>query len=157
MDRYFWHLNTRQASGLACVICGGELLTDDTKFVPVGRDPATETTVYACTKPCAVSVAVEAERMAQDMRIATGTESDTPDAGLIGKDNEFGALLRDMRILVGMEALLVVISDLPTLQYLLQMTQQHAESAMYRAREIWERTIQTNPGPDDGQAEGGGD
>ncbi|MFD0417115.1 hypothetical protein [Streptomyces sp. NPDC127108] len=155
MDRYFWHLNQRQASGLACVICGGELLTDDTKFVPVGRDPATETKVYACTKPCAVSVAVEAERMAHEMRIATGTEGDTPDAGLIGQDGEFGALLRDMRVLVGMEALLAVISDIPTLQYLLQMTEQHAESAKYRARTVWERTVQLHQ--DGGQGEEGAD
>ncbi|GGO35649.1 hypothetical protein [Streptomyces lasiicapitis] len=154
MDRYFWHLTTRQANGLDCVVCEADLHAGETSLVPVGMDPATKFPVYACKQPCAVSVAVEAERMARDMRIATGTESDSADAGLIGRDNEFGALLRDMRLLVGMDALLAVTSDLPTLMYLLQMTDQHAESAHFRARAVWERM--SRPNPDQGQGDGGG-
>lgn len=52
---------------------------------------------------------------------------------------EFAVLLRDLRALVGCEALLVVTHDLPTLAYLLTLTAQKAASAADAARRALER------------------
>ncbi|MFD9904832.1 hypothetical protein [Streptomyces sp. NPDC059063] len=150
MDRYFWHLSPRQASGIACVLCGRDLMTDTAVFVPVGRDPSTESLVYACTDPCAISVAQDAEQMAAELRSLTGTQGCSEAAGSIGQDGEFGALLRDMRILVGNEALLAVISDIPTLRFLLQLTSHHADMAASRSRTLLDRVVEEQGGGGEG-------
>ncbi|MCI3930176.1 MULTISPECIES: hypothetical protein [unclassified Streptomyces] len=149
MDRYFWHLSSAQASGMACVVCGADLMSEGAAMAMVGRDPATETQVYACKDPCAVGVATEAERMAAELRAITGTDALSQDASL-GQDGEFGALLREMRILVGNEALLAAITDIPTLLFLLELTEHHAGLAAARSRVIYDRMRSNEPG--DGEA-----
>ncbi|MEV0438013.1 hypothetical protein AB0I84_26095 [Streptomyces spectabilis] len=148
MDRYFWHLSSAQASGMACVVCGADLMSEGAAMVMVGRDPATETQVYACKDPCAVGVAVEAEHMAAELRAMTGTEAHSQDASL-GQDGEFASLLRDMRILVGNEALLASITDVATLLFLLDLTEHHAGIAAARARVVHDRLRSNEP---DGEA-----
>lgn len=145
MDRYFWHLSQAQASGMACVVCGGDLMATKTAFVPVGLEPATHTKVYACREPCAVSVAVSAERMAAELRLLAGV-SEQQEAVQLGQDGEFGALLRDLRILVGTEALLAVTTDIPTLLFLLHLTEHHGGIAAARARLIYDRLCGTESG-----------
>ncbi|MFE0130325.1 hypothetical protein ACFWY6_01825 [Streptomyces sp. NPDC059037] len=145
MDRYFWHLSTSQADGVTCVVCGADFLRKRVDQVVVGREPATDSQVYACKAPCTAELAAEADRMAREMRTAAGLEAvdalaDTyEEAGLLGADGEFGYLLRDLRVLVGAEAMLAVLQDLPTIRFVLQMTAVHAETAMTRARMVLAR------------------
>ncbi|QEU94833.1 hypothetical protein [Streptomyces kanamyceticus] len=134
MDRYFWHLSPSQARGLACVVCGVDL-GKQMRHVPVGRDPATEQEVYACAEPCAVRIAEESERLAREMRESAGQADDSG----LGADGEFGRLLRDLRILVGAEALLATVDDLATLRFLLQMAAVQSEQAMIRSRTLLAR------------------
>lgn len=135
MDRYFWHLSPSQARGLACVVCSLDL-AKQMRHVVVGRDPATEQEVYACAEPCAVRIAEESERLAREMRESAGSDGD--DSGL-GADGEFGRLLRDLRILVGAEALLAAVDDLATIKFLLQMAAVQSEQAMIRSRRLLAR------------------
>ncbi|WP_055567203.1 hypothetical protein [Streptomyces atriruber] len=138
MERYYWNLSSAQARGDACVMCGCAYRGNETKRTPVGRDPATEAEVYACASPCVAKIVAETDRMIQEMREAAGLDEDGAD-GELGRDGEFGRLLRDLRILVGSEALLAVIQDLPTLRFVLQMTAVHAETAMIRSRKLLAR------------------
>ncbi|MEU1148370.1 hypothetical protein ACFYO9_31680 [Streptomyces sp. NPDC005863] len=81
----------------------------------------------------------ETDQMVRALREAAGLDHVDPDSGL-GRDGEFGYLLRDLRVLVGAEALLAVTQDLPALRYVLQMAAVHAETAMIRARKLLART-----------------
>ncbi|GHE11516.1 hypothetical protein GCM10010339_71580 [Streptomyces alanosinicus] len=140
MERYFWHLNARQADGMACVVCNADFLNAKITSLPVGRSPADESQVFACKDPCAAVIADEADRMARDMRAAAGAdEADGEDATdrdgpVFCVDGHFGSLLRDLRALAGAEALLATSDDIPALRFLLGLTARHAESAMLRAR-----------------------
>ncbi|MFK4068096.1 hypothetical protein [Streptomyces sp. NPDC029674] len=136
MERYYWNLSLAQAQGDACVMCGSEYRDSAIKRIPVGRDPATEAEVYACVTPCAAEIVAETDRMARELREAAGLDDDTD----LGRDGEFGHLLRDLRVLVGTEALLAVTQDVPTLQFVLQMTAVHAETAMIRSRKLLARS-----------------
>lgn len=139
MERYYWNLSATQARGAACVMCGAEYRDGLPKRVPVGRDPATEAEVYACASPCVAEIVSETDQMVRALREAAGLDHVDPDSGL-GRDGEFGYLLRDLRVLVGAEALLAVTQDLPALRYVLQMAAVHAETAMIRARKLLART-----------------
>ncbi|MGW0882902.1 hypothetical protein [Streptomyces sp. NPDC002671] len=146
MERYFWHLNARQADGMACVVCNADFLTAKITSIPVGRSPANESQVFACKDPCAAVIADEAARMAKEMRAAVG--ADEADDGEVADrddpvfcvDGHFGSLLRDLRTLAGAEALLATSDDIPTLRFLLGLTARHAETAMMRARLVLART-----------------
>ncbi|MFM9615214.1 hypothetical protein [Streptomyces niveiscabiei] len=143
MDRYFWNLTPRQADGLSCVLCGADYLMARIPSVVVGKVPDTEAPVYACARPCAERIAEEAESMAREMRDAAaeaGAGADWPNAaddvdddGALGSDGHFGKLLRDLRALVGTEALLAVSDDLATIRFLLGLTAHHADEANRRA------------------------
>lgn len=142
MDRYFWHLSGRQADGMACVLCGANYLKMRIPSVEVGKVPETDGPVYACADPCAGRIADDADRMAREMREAAaevGAGYDD-DGDHVGGDGHFGSLLRDLRTLVGAEALLTVSDDLPTIRFLLGLTARHSEAAMIRARLVLERT-----------------
>ncbi|MFF8728903.1 hypothetical protein ACF073_20735 [Streptomyces sp. NPDC015171] len=146
MERYFWHLNARQADGMACVVCNADFLNAKITSVPVGRSPADESQVFACKDPCAAVIADEAARMAKEMRAAVGAEG-TDGGDLVDSDDpvfcvdgHFGSLLRDLRTLAGAEALLATSDDIPTLRFLLGLTARHAETAMMRARLVLART-----------------
>ncbi|MFJ3847345.1 hypothetical protein ACIPV3_25050 [Streptomyces albidoflavus] len=135
-ERYFWHLSAAQSDGVACVICNRDFLKNRVNTVTVGRSPESDTAVFACLGPCADGIARQAEEMAREMREAAGRDPDdeSHDEFHVGADNQFGHLLRDLRVLVGMESLLAVVDNLPQLRYLLGMTATHAETAMARAR-----------------------
>lgn len=141
MDRYFWHLSTEQADGVACVVCGRNFLQNPVNSTAVGREPATDSQVFACVEPCAQTIAQEAVDMARELWAAAGltASTDGADVRALGADGTFGELLRDLRVLVGVEALLGVINNVPTIQFLLQMTGQHAEAAQTRARHMLAR------------------
>ncbi|MFD7131286.1 hypothetical protein [Streptomyces sp. NPDC059894] len=147
MERYFWHLNGPQADGLACVLCSADYLKMRIPSVEIGKVPETEAPVYACADPCAERIAEAAEAMAREMREAAaevgarweaGASSDDDDH--LGSDGHFGSLLRDLRALVGTEALLAVSDDLPTIRFLLGLAAHHAEAARTHAKLILERT-----------------
>ncbi|MFG2927977.1 hypothetical protein [Streptomyces achromogenes] len=143
MERYFWHLNTRQADGMACVVCNADFLNTKITSVPVGRSPADESQVFACKDPCAAVIADEADRMAREMRAAAGTDDEggaDRDDPVFSVDGHFGSLLRDLRTLAGTEALLATSDDIPTIRFLLGLTARHAETAMMRARLVLART-----------------
>ncbi|WP_329254022.1 hypothetical protein OG223_27585 [Streptomyces sp. NBC_01478] len=143
MERYFWHLSGPQADGLACVVCAANFLMQRITSVAVGRSPADESQVFACKEPCAERIAEEAERMAREMRTATGTTAlDIPqgDDSPFGVDGPFGSLLRDLRTLAGTEALLTTSDDIPTIRFLLSLAARHAEAAMMRARLVLAQT-----------------
>jgi hypothetical protein len=141
MDRYFWHLSGVQADGMACVLCGANYVKMRIPSVEVGKVPDTDGPVYACADPCAERIADEADRMAREMREAAaevGGSGDEPE--YLGGDGHFGSLLRDLRALVGTEALLAVSDDLPTIRFLLGLTASHAESVMTRSRIVLKQT-----------------
>ncbi|MER7928468.1 hypothetical protein ABTY96_35875 [Streptomyces sp. NPDC096057] len=143
MERYFWHLSGPQADGLACVVCSANFLLKRITSVAVGRSPADESQVFACKEPCAERIAEDAERMAREMRTATGTGAvDVPqgDDSPFGVDGPFGSLLRDLRTLAGTEALLTTSDDIPTIRFLLSLTARHAEAAMMLARVVLAQT-----------------
>lgn len=143
MDRYFWNIAGPKGDGLACVMCGASFIDARVTSVPVGRNPADESQVFACKDPCAVSLAEDAERMAREMRAAAGLDDvDVPDADdpVYGVDGHFGSLLRDLRTLAGTEALLTTADDNAHIRFLLSLTARHAETAMMRARLVLART-----------------
>ncbi|MER6011048.1 hypothetical protein [Streptomyces bluensis] len=145
MERYFWHLSGLQADGIACVVCGANYLKMRIPSVEVGKEPNNKGPVYACADPCAGRIAKEADRMAREMREAVAEVSAAPeaapeDAGFLGGDGHFGSLLRDLRSLVGTEALLATSDDIPTIRFLLDLTARHAESARQHAQQLLERT-----------------
>ncbi|WP_405686418.1 hypothetical protein OG204_20880 [Streptomyces sp. NBC_01387] len=76
--------------------------------------------------------------MARQMRTAAGTDgadvASEPDDPVFSVDGHFGYLLRDLRTLTGVEALLETSDDIPTIRFLLGLTARHAETAMMRAR-----------------------
>lgn len=70
-------------------------------------------------------------------------------------DDAPSALGRHLRVLVGAEAMLSVVTDAPTIRYLLSLTARHAESATVLARRLllsMERTEEQKP-PGEGEAE----
>ncbi|MDO0912104.1 hypothetical protein QQM39_15000 [Streptomyces sp. DT2A-34] len=144
MDRYFWNVGGPKGDGLACVVCGASFIDARVTSVPVGRNPADESEVFACKEPCAVVLAEDAERMAQEMRAAAGLDdADVPDGHddpVFCVDGHFGSLLRDLRTLAGTEALLTTSDDITTIRFLLSLTARHAETAMMRARLVLART-----------------
>ncbi|WP_263167707.1 hypothetical protein [Streptomyces sp. SCSIO ZS0520] len=134
-DRYFWNLSATQADGVACVVCGIDFLRRKRASVKVGRAPGTEAPVHACKGPCAAVIAEEAEAMAREMRAILGEASKVPEpAELLGSDGQFGLLMKDLRSLVGAEALLAVTDDLKQVAWLLVMVAAHGEAASTRAR-----------------------
>lgn len=64
----------------------------------------------------------------------------------LGNDNEFGLLLRDLRALVGTEALLAVAQDLATIRFLLALAAHHADAAATRARWVLTRIALSEEG-----------
>jgi len=139
MDRYFWNLTGPQMDGLACVLCGVDYLSNRIPSLRVGIVAESEGPAYACADPCAEKIAVEADLMARQMRaaaqeaVARREAEDADDDGLLGGDGHFGSLLRDLRALVGAEALLAVSDDLETIRFLLNLTAHHADEAKRRA------------------------
>lgn len=144
MGRYFWNIGGPKGDGLACVVCGANFLEAQITSVAVGLNPADESQVYACKEPCALALAEDAERMAQEMRAAAGLDDtgvpDGADEPVFCVDGHFGSLLRDLRTLSGTEALLTTSEDITTIRFLLSLTARHAETAMMRARLVLART-----------------
>jgi hypothetical protein len=64
---------------------------------------------------------------------------------LAGESGEFAILMQDLRRLAGCEALLAVTSDLPTLAFLLRLSEQSAMSVAASSRRVLER-VQHTPG-----------
>lgn len=141
MDRYFWNLTGPQIDGLACVLCGVDYLRERIPSVPVGIAAESRVAVFACADPCAGRIAEQADLMARQIRAAAeeagsdreAEDVDTDDDGFLGGDGHFGSLLRDLRALVGTEALLAVSDDLATIKFLLSLTAHHADEAKRRA------------------------
>ncbi|KUL34774.1 hypothetical protein ADL12_20630 [Streptomyces regalis] len=144
MPRYFWNISGPKGDGMACVVCGANFLDARITSVSVGLNPADESQVFACKEPCALALAEDAERMAQEMRAAAGLDdADVPgtdDDPVFCVDGHFGSLLRDLRTLAGTEALLTTSDDITTIRFLLSLTARHAETAMMRARLVLART-----------------
>jgi hypothetical protein len=135
MERYFWHLNGAQSDGLACVVCGADFLRQRIKTVRVGRNPDDESPVYACAEPCAEGIAREALRMARELREAAGGDDIvTADRAVLGADGRLSLLLRNLRALVGTEALIATTDDLVTLKFLLELTVHHASEVTEAAQ-----------------------
>lgn len=134
----FWHLSAAQADGAACVVCGNDFLRSPVDHVAVGRAPdADEAHVFACKRPCAATVAEEAERMAREMRELAGPIGEGEAADHTGPDSDeavLGHLMRDLKVLSGAESLLGVAEDTAVTKYLLGMAAVHAETAMMRSR-----------------------
>ncbi|GAA2470756.1 hypothetical protein ACFPFX_12500 [Streptomyces mauvecolor] len=136
-EREFWHLSQEQADGTACVVCGVDYRTHKARHVPVGRSAETRSQVFACAGPCALHVVREAEDQAREMIELAGLDdfiADGGDGASLGQDGEFGYLLRDLRILVGVEALLTASSSVAVVRFLLSLAGIHGELASQRAR-----------------------
>ncbi|MFG3252475.1 hypothetical protein [Streptomyces sp. NPDC048172] len=138
-----WRLSDAQADGCACVVCGVDFLRVEILHKEVGvteRGP-----VYACRGTCKDYVDEALKQLAEggttpapDGQREDGDDGDAIGARavILGGDNEFWKLLRDLRAMAGTEALLTVTEDVPTIKYLLRLTARHASDAADRARQV---------------------
>ncbi|GAA2085091.1 hypothetical protein GCM10009801_46620 [Streptomyces albiaxialis] len=155
-----WRLSDAQADGCACVVCGVDFLRVEILHKEVGvteRGP-----VYACRGACKDYVD-EALKQLQEGGTTPAPDSEQDGDGgdaigaravVLGGDNEFWRLLRDLRAMAGTEALLTVTDDVPTIKYLLKLTARHASDAADRARRVLAVTGETDAeGRDAGEGE----
>ncbi|WP_019355283.1 hypothetical protein [Streptomyces sp. AA1529] len=151
-DIPMWPLTAVQADGLACVVCGSEFVAGEAASVPVGRSQ-NGSQVFACEGHCVRAVNDTATvNIASALREETESGEETARDVIGGAGAEYWRLLRDLRALVGAEALLTVTDDVAGIRDLLRLTVRHSWAAADRALRVLDQTAsesRTEPGEGD--------